>query len=165
MIQIRQKSFETNSSSTHCLVIPKADIAEDLRKDITVFENVDQPTTFISESDKLRYFWTICVQEHFINGAYDFSEMMKQTFPSCNFILPKEDEKRAYFEDAEWFFYGDKQPCLEFLNNPEFFKEFIHKGIIYYDDRDSENYDHSYYHYESLINNKCKTSWGVCWAG
>ena len=34
MIQIRQKSFETNSSSTHCPVTPKADIAEDLRKDI-----------------------------------------------------------------------------------------------------------------------------------
>ena len=143
MLTVRKNTFETNSSSTHCLCFTKehtetADVS--ILNSAMIIEpftedEVDYEMTFTTLRDKLRYFLTVYEQADF--AGRNFMKMLqrlcpnvvfKHTFSNNNYLL----------EDAEWFFgYGE---CESDVFTEELLKEFLLYGTIYFGSRDDEEY-------------------------
>lgn len=150
---IRERIFETNSSSIHCLTINKYSELEpdfsDLIYDITPFrynELKDFGNEFMTVKDKLRYLWTIRMlyDESAPKPDYDwdkdlnynpweerewvdeFTSMLKSIFPNVNFIETDVD----YLEDYEYLREDPK------MLNEHFIKHLVNEGKIVFMERD-----------------------------
>ena len=150
---IRERIFETNSSSIHCLTINKYNELEpdfsDLIYDITPFrynELKDFGNEFTTVKDKLRYLWTIRMlhDESAPKPDYDwnkdlnynpweerewvdeFTSMLKSIFPNVNFIEAEID----YLEDYEYLREDPK------MLNEHFIRHLVNEGKIVFTERD-----------------------------
>ena len=103
MLKIRQNVFETNSSSTHCLVIKKDKLDSDINEDIflkkyDVFAGKSEPIKknidgeqFIEVQDKLTYLVKIALMcmhstdsEDEMNAAYELINLLKEISPNTD---------------------------------------------------------------------------------
>ena len=177
---IREKVFETNSSSIHCLTINKYNELEpdfsNVIYDITPFrynELNGLENEFTTVKDKLRYLWTIRMlyDESAPKPDYDwdkdlnynpweerewvdeFTSMLKSMFPNVNFIETEVD----YLEDYEYLREDPK------MLNEHFIRHLINEGKIVFTQRDYyNNYEREIF-IENLrlnkYNNKDNTVW------
>lgn len=153
---IRERIFETNSSSIHCLTINKYNELEpdfsDLIYDITPFR-CNELKYFVNEfttvKDKLRYLWTIRMlyDESAPKPDYtwdkdlnynpweerewvdEFTSMLKSIFPNVNFIETEVD----YLEDYEYLKEDPK------MLSEHFIRHLINEGKIVFTERDCDN--------------------------
>lgn len=150
---VREKVFETNSSSIHCLTIDNFNDLEpdfsDVIYDITPFKSSelkDFGNEFTKTEDKLRYLWTIRMlyDESAPKPDYDwnkdlnynpweerewvdeFTSMLKSIFPNVNFIETEVD----YLEDYEYLREDPK------MLNEHFIRHLINEGKIVFTERD-----------------------------
>ena len=160
MIQIRKNTFETNSSSTHAFAYYKEQKQkidfENYEATIEVLDK-DYPLTypihtFESIDDKLRYFYTIFVQEWnpeeeswYRNYAVkNFMDKIFEIFPRVTFVPFKGDRwnDMIYMEDSDCVFNTDchwKDRIHDLLDNDDKLKKFFTDGVIYFGDRDAGN--------------------------
>lgn len=133
MIKIRRNVFETNSSSTHCLVFTKKDKLE-VHEDLFQKEYIIKPWTNDDEKkalhippwaklnkenyelklesieDKLTYFLTMYYQSNYdcymASGNLDteFMKRLQKLFPNTIFALRCTDNSKYILEDGEYFF-------------------------------------------------------------
>lgn len=133
MKNIRRSVFETNSSSTHCLVIRKSDLVKPVPEDIFLRSYKIDPRknictksneamyldtkvdgyVFTDIEDKLVYLSAILLmagQSRFETGspAYQLYELMKLCFPNAEFLYLEDFNDYDYlYEDGDcWFFTG-----------------------------------------------------------
>ena len=150
---VREKVFETNSSSIHCLTIDNFNDLEpdfsDVIYDITPFKSSelkDFGNEFTTTEDKLRYLWTIRMlyDESAPKPDYDwnkdlnynpweerewvdeFTSILKSIFPNVNFIETEVD----YLEDYEYLREDPK------MLNEHFIRHLINEGKIVFTERD-----------------------------
>lgn len=164
MIQIRRNVFETNSSSTHCLVINRNvpyEIHEDLfLKDYVIkpWSELNQPPYFNSNNDcvelelrtieeKLIYFLTMYYQLNYSDymsndwdGGSSFIKRLQKLFPNAVFALKCDESNHYVLEDGEYLLDEGKYGGLHLLNTmtDTQLKEFMEYGIIYFGNRDEE---------------------------
>lgn len=164
MIQIRKNVFETNSSSTHCLVINnEADFNEDVfNKKYDVFAGKSDPIyingreipggeCFISVQDKLSYLMRlICMNLY--NETDDMNSelpankllsLLKELFPNTDYSSVNHKKHDYYYEDGDWVLCDNFEEGLElepFLNMSNLKNLFLH-GVIYFGNRDDECFD------------------------
>ena len=165
---IRLETFETNSSSIHCLTVLK-----DTKIDDEVFnvkckilpytdDEINDPKEFKTINEKLRYLWTLrCKGQDF--GVDDekideFTSMLKSIFPNVDFC---EIENPAYMEDFEYGF--DEIEMYDEI----FIKKWFSDGIGYftsrdyrYGDRQMEYYIDKIRQYKYDANKET-----ICWEG
>lgn len=151
MLNIRNKVFETNSSSTHSLTVDKS-------KDITIddypqfdkeyiikpfkLSEIDDFMIFETIEDKLRYFLTVYHQcwERSDKTVLEFMSLLQKIFPNTIFCL--DFDSQYVLEDGEWFFQeGWKEPmeCIKLMEEYPL-QRFMIYGTIYYFNRDDEDY-------------------------
>ena len=159
MIKIRSNCFETNSSSTHCLVI-KAEHSEqdNITEDVFNKQYIVYPFTesvykaeYTTIEDKLRYFLTIYYQ-----GDEYYTALMEQVsnlFPNALFIRDFNHNHSYVFEDAEY--YVDD---LSFTDDE--LRDFMLNGTVYFGNRDNEDF-YDFTHYDVKKNSK----FYCCWSG
>lgn len=159
MIKIRSNCFETNSSSTHCLVI-KAEHSEqdNITEDVFNKQYIVYPFTesvykaeYTTIEDKLRYFLTIYYQ-----GDEYYTALMEQVsnlFPNALFIRDFNHNHSYVFEDAEY--YADD---LSFTDDE--LRDFMLNGTVYFGSRDNEDF-YDFTHYDVKKNSK----FYCCWSG
>lgn len=139
---VRESTFETNSSSIHCLTIKKDASIDNsifnLEEDILPYSNLDSfPTEFITIKDKLRYLWTIrCLYDQ--QGSYghdaweerefvdEFTSMLRMMFSKCSFL----EGNVGYLEDYEYLIDNP------LLLNEDFIKKVLSNGRIIFTTRD-----------------------------
>ena len=136
---IRQNTFETNSSSIHCLVIEKdSKINEniDIEGVILPFYHKDAVNKYVENIyvkpiDKARYLWTICCLLENYGEAEEFVEefksILRSIFPKCTFEYVEEPE---YLEDFEGLMDNPKLLDYDFILN------LVKKGKIIFTSRD-----------------------------
>lgn len=142
MIAVRRNTFETNSSSTHCLCYEKSVElkSEDLEKlkeayiikPFTGDDIVNYYDSGISEfKDKLRYFYTAYLQNSCNDTAF-----MRKLSKICPNVLFCDDfsDFRYIIEDLDWLFSETHA-----LTDDDIIKILLY-GNIYFGDRDSERY-------------------------
>lgn len=170
---VREKVFETNSSSIHALTIEKYSDSNidfsDLHMEIKPFRDRELKyfgNEFTSIQDKLRYLWTIrCLYDY---GAikhdeinYDsnldynpweerewvdeFTSMLKSIFPNVNFIETDID----YLEDYEYL----KDNIL--MLDEKFIKNLVANGRITFTIRDYSDWKEEAF-IDSLRNDRQK---------
>ena len=164
---IRYNTFETNSSSIHCLTVLK-----DIKIDDEVFnvkckilpytnDEINDPKEFKTINEKLRYLWTLrCKgQEHYVESEKidEFTSMLKSIVPNVEFC---EIEDPAYMEDFESGFDYD------LMFNETFIKKWLSAGVGYFTERDS----YGDYQVECCINKIRnyefdETRETICWEG
>lgn len=164
MINIRSNCFETNSSSTHCLVIKTEESEQDCSvNDIFNKQYIVYPfTEYVYEAeyttieDKLRYFLTIYYQ----GDEYHTSLMQKlsKLFPNALFIRDfRSDEAYSphpyIFEDAEHY-------SEVFNPTEEELSDFMLNGTIYFGNRD----DNEFYEF-TKYDVKKHSRFYCCWSG
>lgn len=143
MLTIRKNTFETNSSSTHCLCFSKE---HENNADETIlssamiiqpftYEEVDDKMKLISLKDKLRYFLTVYEQADFIGN--NFMQMLQRLCPNVVFRHTFSNSKYI-FEDGEYFFRYDEAESDSFTE--QLLKEFLLYGTIHFGSRDDEDY-------------------------
>ena len=148
---IRQNTFETNSSSIHCLVVGK-DVQpkdfSDLNLTITPYKRseVGEWMQFKTIEEKLRYLWTIRCKADEYSGYEDsvdeLTSMLKTVFSNCNFL--DMDYEVEYLEDFEYLFDNI------LLYDENFIRRLVSEGSIDFTTRDG---DYSNWKYESYIRN------------
>ena len=157
LIQIRNNTFETNSSSTHAFAYQKnkkLDIDfENYEANITPFladEKITIPIhAFESVEDKLRYFYTQYRwywkpdDEYWYNytALYNFMQLIFEIFPKVKFNLdePCQTGELLYLEDADCIFddyWNDPEDLYNQIKDAEAMKKFFNEGIIYFGSRD-----------------------------
>ena len=143
----RKNTFETNSSSIHCLTVRKEDDydADDpfFMQELDIYpynqDEGDALESIISEPiDKLRYLWTIRCRGY-IGGVRDnyisqFTGLLKSIFPNVRF---HESDDPAYLEDYEYIFDDDKLYSEKFIkklfSDPQASIIFTTRDFGYYD--------------------------------
>ena len=148
---IRQNTFETNSSSIHCLVVSKnAQLKDfsDVNLTITPYKRgeVGEWMQFKTIEEKLRYLWTIRCKADEYSGYEDsvdeLTSLLKAVFPNCNFL--DMDYEVEYLEDFEYLFDNI------LLYDENFIRGLVSEGSIDFTTRDR---DYSNWKYESYIRN------------
>ena len=161
MLQIRKNVFETNSSSTHCLVIRKDKLDSDINEDIflkkydvfagkseAIKKNIDGEK-FIEVQDKLTYLVKIALmcmhstdEEDEGNPAYELINILKEIFPNTDFSEVTYEKYDYYYEDGEYLCdnWGEEAPIEKFLD-VDILKRFFLYGTAYFGNRDDEEYD------------------------
>lgn len=164
MVQIRKNVFETNSSSTHCLVINnEADFNEDaFNKKYDVFAGKSEPIyingreladgeCFISIQDKLSYLVRlICMRLYdemdeldYDSPANQLLRLLKELFPNTDFSIVNHEKYDYYYEDGDWVLctnFEDELDIEPFMNLNNLKNLFLH-GVIYFGSRDDEVFD------------------------
>ena len=166
MIKIRNKCFETNSSSTHALIVSNDDflnwkVEDDISK-LPIFnleESINMFTygsqdcnvyegTFTDIKDKLRYLYTVLIQANLYtkdsndNIVVDRDSDAYKIFKDLNILFPKvtfvvpEDSYYYVFEDCEWLV--DEILKSEYLTTLRGLVLFFLRGRVQYCDRDSD---------------------------
>lgn len=143
MLTVRKNTFETNSSSTHCLcfskdrsiVLDETALHEAMIIEPLTYEEIDEQMTFTTVRDKLRYFLTVYEQADF--SGCKFMQILQKLCPNVVFKHTFSTNKYV-LEDAEWFFSYD-EPESDKLTE-EALKEVLLVGTIYFGNRDNENY-------------------------
>ena len=164
MIKIRSNCFETNSSSTHCLVIKSEHSGQDnTTEDVFSKSYIVYPFTesvykaeYTTIEDKLRYFLTIYYQGEEYHTS--LMQMLSKMFPNALFIR---DFRSAgsfgphpyIFEDAEY--YEDN-----FTPTEEELRDFMLNGTVYFGSRDSQEF-YDFIRYDVKKNSK----FYCCWSG
>lgn len=151
MIQIRFNAFETNSSSTHCLVLSTSNsnkkfkdrYEEFLKSKLALYPFGYTPTYFTildDPLDKIRYLYSVYCQSYDNEEYYEDTcnnklfSMLRKNFPNIEFLA---SEKNTYsFDDCEYLTSDDEINCI--LESDDIFLNFIFNGIIIFCDRDSE---------------------------
>lgn len=163
MIQIRKNCFETNSSSTHCLVMSFEDkdrkiLSEEdkiLQQQYIIYPytaaEVKQPMEFKTLEEKLRWFWTAYLQSD--DDVVSVISKVQQCCPNAIFTRNwNVSSKYIYtFEDVEY--YTD-----DITWDVQTMKHFLLYGAIYYANRDRE--DH-----EDYIDDVRHGKFNITWAG
>lgn len=148
---IRQNTFETNSSSIHCLVVSKdAKLKDftDLVLAITPYKDEEpdwwSDKQFKTVEEKLKYLWTIRCKAASYHGYEDgvekLTNSLKTIFSNCIFVEP--DYEVAYLEDFEYLF-DNFLFCDE-----DFIRRLVSEGSIDFTTRDG---DYDNYEYENYI--------------
>ena len=171
MLKIRQNVFETNSSSTHCLVIRKDNLDSDINEDIflkkyDVFAGKSEPIKknidgekFIEVQDKLTYLVKITLMcmhsadsEDEMNAAYRLINLLKEIFPNTDFSEVIYEKYDYYYEDGDYLCdsWREDAPIEKFLDK-DILKRFFLYGIAYFGNRDDEDYS-DFLQYEYLNN-------------
>ena len=172
MLKIRQNVFETNSSSTHCLVIRKDKLDLGINEDIflkkyDVFAGKSEPIKknidgekFIEVQDKLTYLVKIALMcmhsadaEDEMNTAYRLINLLKEIFPNTDFSDVTYEKYDYYYEDGDYLCDSWREDApIEKLLDKDILKRFFLYGIAYFGNRDDEDYsDFLQYKY---LNNK-----------
>ena len=164
MINIRSNCFETNSSSTHSLVIKDEHSGQDnTTEDVFNKQYIIYPFTesiykaeYTTIEDKLRYFLTIYYQ----GDEYHMSLMqqLSKMFPNALFIHDFRSDDcygpHPYiFEDSEYY-----AEHLSFTEDE--LRDFMLNGTVYFGNRDNENF-YDFTHYDVKKNSK----FYCCWSG
>ena len=161
MIQIRKNVFETNSSSTHCLVIRKDKLDSDIDEDIflkkydvfagkseSIKKNIDGEK-FIEVQDKLTYLVKIALmcmhspdEGDEVKSAYELVNILKKIFPNTDFSDVTYEKYDYYYEDGEYLCdsWREEAPIEKFLDI-DILKRFFLYGTAYFGNRDDEEYD------------------------
>ena len=163
MINIRRNCFETNSSSTHCLVMSFEDkdrriLSEEdkiLQQEYIIYPfteaEIKQPMEFKTLEEKLRWFWTAYLQGN------DYHYSVIGTVQECcpNVIFTRKYNKESnfvyVFEDVEYYEEDIKWDY-------QTMKHFLLYGSIHYANRDRE--DH-----EDYIDDVKRGKFYVKWSG
>lgn len=171
MLSIRKNMFETNSSSTHCLVLNSGDINSDIDEEIflkkykinfdkspTIIDNDMDGGYFKSIEDKLAYFSQIICMYSF-EERYDeetvvgkFFSLLRKIFKNTDFGELYVRDQNYFYEDGDWLltegFRGEIniEPFLDESN----LKRLFQYGIIYFGNRDDE----AFYEFIHVIKNK-----------
>lgn len=143
MLTVRKNTFETNSSSTHCLCFSKqheTNADETILNSAMIIEpftdtEVDYEMTLTTLKDKLRYFLTVYEQADFTGNC--FMQMLQRLCPNVVFRHTFSNSKYL-LEDAEYFFHYDECESDEFTES--ILKEFLLYGTVYFGSRDDEDY-------------------------
>lgn len=162
MIKIRSNCFETNSSSTHALCLDTQNKYQKYTKEhLEAFTDVvypfspeeaskfEEPHVFIELKDKIRYFWTIFVQNYFGNTNREQEEFMcklQTIIPQASFAYKFPEYKEnvwfrdngAYMEDSDYVIGDDKDSVAHWSIDK--LEEFLLNGVIVFGSRDSYNY-------------------------
>lgn len=155
---IRKNTFETNSSSIHCLVVSKnAPLVDfsNLKLFITPYkeEEVNDTMTFNTIEDKLRYLWTIvCLNYSYHDNEEEADELtsaLRAVFPKVNFL--DMDYTPGYLEDYDYVFKNNLIYTDEFLN------KLVSSGSIDFTTRD---YQEDNWEFEAYINTLRKYQMG-----
>ena len=143
---IRKNTFETNSSSIHCLVVYKDIELKDysnLELAIAPYKDSEIQDTmkFVTVTDKLRYLWTLVIRaEEYGDASSGDAECLKSAlravFPKVNFMYV--DYEPAYLEDYYYIFNNDILYTDEFLN------KLVSSGSIDFTTRDGNYDDYEY---------------------
>lgn len=164
---IRCKTFETNSSSIHCLTVEKTAEIDPRFFTLTCKiypyneDEICAPEEFCTITGKLRYLWTLrCKgQEHYVESEKidEFTSMLRSIFPHVEFC---EIENPAYMEDFEYGF------DYELMFNETFIKKWLSAGVGYFTERDSYG-DYQVECYINKIRNYefDETRETICWEG
>lgn len=157
MVKIRSCCFETNSSSTHCLVIPQdvqnaSEDAFDKQYIVYPFSDYDiYSATYTTIEDKLRYFLTIYYQG---DDTHTYiMRMLTEMFPNALFIRDFKVQHTYILEDAEYY-REVFRPTYEEL------KDFMLNGVVYFGDRNNEDF-YEFTHYDVKKNSR----FYCCWSG
>ena len=153
MIKIRRSVFETNSSSSHCLSIEEGNNNIDLssiKLTITPYtkEEITQPMVIDKLEDKLRYLYTVYLQEYEEDDMVDKVKLMptlKEILPNVTFI--NKGEKYIYvFEDGEYLFseYGGLEELQNWIDNKDKLIQFLKNGKVIFWNRDDEDQNDTY---------------------
>jgi len=170
MIQIRKNVFETNSSSTHCLVIRHQNLISEIDEDIflkkydvfagksnQIRKNVDGEK-FMTVQDKLTYLVKIALMcmhsyddeewyEEEMKPAYRLVNLLKEIFPNTDFSEVTSDKYDYYYEDGEYLCESWREEApIEKLLNKDTLKRFFQYGTAYFGNRDDEEYDDFLYY-------------------
>lgn len=169
MLKIRKDVFETNSSSTHCLVIKKDKLDLDINEDIflkkyDVFAGKSEPIKknidgekFIEVQDKLTYLVKIALMcmhsddsEDEMNAAYRLINLLKEIFHNTDFSEVTYEKYDYYYEDGDYLCdsWREDAPIEKFLDK-DVLKRFFLYGIAYFGNRDNEDYS-DFLQYEYL---------------
>ena len=140
MITIRKNTFETNSSSTHCLCFNKnsdsSSVDESILEESMIispftYQEVDAYMTLTTLKDKLRYLLTVYVQCDYFGKP--FMQMVQELCP--NVIFQQTFTPHNYvFEDADYFFQYDEPESDSFKKDT--LKQFLLTGTVYFGSRD-----------------------------
>ena len=163
LVNIRNKVFETNSSSTHSLILENnKDISQEdidnlrnLKLYIKILDYVPTPEDdfdiYSSIEDKLTYLYAVMLQSginlDITNKNFSFEDdsvnklfkLMHEICPNITFEKP---DKQSYYilEDCEWLF--SEQDFKKLLVKENLIK-FLLYGVIYNLSRDYDIYDYT----------------------
>lgn len=164
MLNVRQNTFETNSSSTHAFAIDCKEESfkytdehlEAFTELIYPFTNDElsmfgDPVIFTDLKDKVRYFWTVFVRECSTedDSAYVFMGKLQKLLPQASFCLKFEPytgnsyyghftavSTVAYLEDANYVMSDDHGDDIT-MWDIETLKKLLLEGVIVFGDRDN----------------------------
>lgn len=165
MIKVRQGVFETNSSSVHTLTVQKElNIDEDILKstkeiiypfteeELESLKYGDELYIFSSIRDKLRYIWTLAIQDREEKKGY---KLLKEIFPNVEFIYKPYE---YIFEDGEWLFWSFEEDKAEYKKwtIDEWKKWFVAGDVVVfsrdlYDRYDDDTLDKDWYRQEEKV--------------
>lgn len=166
MIQIRQNCFETNSSSTHCLVINNKDLDRTIDENLflekyDIFGGKTHPMTsyydgeyFEEIQDKLTYLVKIILMtvgyiknvEDWPKPAIKLLNLLKEIFPNTDFSRVNSDNYEYYYEDGDYVldddldWYEERGLPITMLLDKDILKHLFQYGVIYFGNRDDENF-------------------------
>ena len=155
MFSVRKNTFETNSSSTHCLCYEKSVElkSEDLEKLKEAYiikpytqEEIDDVMEITSIKAKLRYFYTLYIQANHTSNK--FMRKLKNIVP--NVIFSEEFPDETYIlEDGDSFMEGGYFAPAEYeILTDDLLTKLLLYGKIYFGDRDRESYSDKVYDIE-----------------
>ena len=169
MMSVRKNIFETNSSSTHCLVIEKDKLNttynEELFnksydiKDLLLNSPAPRPLDhmdgeqFQTIEEKLAYCCKlICMQNIDLRVeedtvVADFLELLREIFPNTDFSYLETAPFKYFYEDGDYvldepFYFHNWEEDAEifpFLDKG-LLKHLFQDGMIYFGNRDDENF-------------------------
>lgn len=166
MFQIRKNCFETNSSSTHCLVINNSDLDKAIDENLFLkkYDVFGGKTHYLSQrydgeyfeeiQDKLTYLVKIILMtngyEKDMNAWSEASlkllNLLKEIFPNTDFSEVNPSNYEYYYEDGDWVldddldWYEEKDLPITMLLDKDILKHLFQYGVIYFGNRDDENY-------------------------
>lgn len=166
MIQIRQNCFETNSSSTHCLVINNKDLDRTIDENLflekyDIFDGKTHPMTsyydgeyFEKIQDKLTYLVKIILMtvgyiknvEDWPKPAIKLLNLLKEIFPNTDFSGVNSNNYKYYYEDGDYVldddldWFEERGLPITMLLDKDILKHLFQYGVIYFGNRDDENF-------------------------
>lgn len=151
MIQTRNNIFETNSSSTHCLLLDKFSnktnleqcyndfLKENYTINITSYTPSTYTTVCNNPLDIITYLYAVYFQSKNSDETYECGDLLikylTQLFPNVSANI---SANGYFYEDCEYLITdGELKP---FLESEQKFLAFVFYGIVIFYDRDVEYY-------------------------
>lgn len=168
MRKIRKYVFETNSSSTHSLVLDKKYLNSDIDESVFLekYDVLSGNETFMGDKDgyhiqsvqdKLTYLVKLIlmnfydIEDNLCIGAKRLLNLLREIFPNTDFSAVNKENYCYYYEDGDWMLHGwDDEIAAEDFLNKDMLKRLFLFGDIYHGNRDDEDFENFI---RSLVNN------------